>query len=169
MTEPRFDLVDVADAGELLTVRRAAFVTEAQLYDNPHLPALTETLEDLEADMQRSDVVTIGAWMGHRLVGSIRVELAGTRATLGRFAVAPDMQGKGIGGRLVMEILTYLPEQTSEVFIMTAHDQRKAIDPSGDSMGSTEAELTYSYLRRVLGVEAAGGETSGLQGDAAGE
>ena len=31
MTEPRFDLVDVADAGELLTVRRAAFVTEAQL------------------------------------------------------------------------------------------------------------------------------------------
>ena len=120
----------------------------------------------------------LDAWTTHtyraegRLVASVRVRRApDDPATwqIGRPMVAPDMQGKGIGGRLVMEILTYLPEQTSEVFIMTAHDQRKAIDPSGDSMGSTEAELTYSYLRRVLGVEAAGGETSGLQGDAAGE
>lgn len=150
MTEPRFDLVEVADAGELLTVRRAAFVTEAQLHDNPHLPALTETLEELIEDMQRPDVVTIGAWIGHRLIGSIRVELADTRATLGRFAVAPDMQGKGIGGELVMAILKYLPEQTSEVFIMTAHDQETPIDRSAD-FGTTEAELTYSYLQRILG------------------
>lgn len=153
MTEPRFDLVEIADAGELLTVRRAAFVAEAQLYDNAHLPALTQTLTELIEDMERPDVVTIGAWVGPRLVGSIRVELAGTRATLGRFAVAPDMQGKGIGSALVMEILTYLPEQTSEVFVMTALDEPTAIDTAGGpAVGSTtEEELTYAYLRRLLG------------------
>jgi len=37
--------VTPGDAGELLTLQRAVFVTEAQLYDNPHLPPLTETLD----------------------------------------------------------------------------------------------------------------------------
>lgn len=43
--------VTPGDAGELLTLQRAAFVTEAQLYDNPHLPPLTETLDALRADL----------------------------------------------------------------------------------------------------------------------
>ena len=38
-----------ADAGELLTLRRAAFVTEAQQYDDPHIPPLTQTLDELAA------------------------------------------------------------------------------------------------------------------------
>jgi len=73
MDELRIDEVPVELAGELLTVRRAAFVTEAQLYGDPKLPALTQTLEELVADLRREDVITIGAWMGTRLVGSVRV------------------------------------------------------------------------------------------------
>ncbi|HZK05757.1 MAG TPA: GNAT family N-acetyltransferase [Actinomycetaceae bacterium] len=155
MTEPRFGMLTIADAGELLTVRRAAFVTEAQLYGNPHLPALTQSLEELIEDMEREDVVTIGAWIGHRLVGSLRIEFEGVRANLGRLAVAPDLQGRGIGSRLVMEVLEYLPEETSEVWVFTAEDsgmnvavyerQEAEQEPSG------ERDLTYEYLRRLLG------------------
>lgn len=156
MSEPRFDTVDVEHAGELLTVRRAAFVTEAQLYGNPHLPALTQSLEELVADMQREDVVTIGAWIGTRLVGSIRVEFEGKRATLGRLAVVPDLQGRGIGSRLLMEVLQYLPEETSEVWVFTAEDSRANIslyEKEGYEQHHTEAsgDLTYAYLRRLLG------------------
>src|SRR5690625_352456 len=68
--EVRIDLVSDVDAGELLTVRRAAFVAEAQLYGDPNLPALTQTLSELQEDLQRPDVVTIGAWDGPRLIGS---------------------------------------------------------------------------------------------------
>ena len=35
------------DAGEVMTVQRAAYVSEAQLYDNPHLSALSESLDDV--------------------------------------------------------------------------------------------------------------------------
>lgn len=45
--------VQPADGGELLTLQRAAFVTEAQLYDDPRLPALVETLPELLAAVQR--------------------------------------------------------------------------------------------------------------------
>ncbi|MGO1240333.1 MAG: GNAT family N-acetyltransferase, partial [Cellulosimicrobium funkei] len=68
-------LVTDAEAGELLTLRRAAFVTEAQLYQDPNIPPLTQTLHELREDLAREDVVTIGAWLGPRLVGSVRVEI----------------------------------------------------------------------------------------------
>ena len=35
------------DAGELLTLQRAAYVTEAQVYDDLRLPALVQTLDEL--------------------------------------------------------------------------------------------------------------------------
>lgn len=40
-----------AYAGEALTVQRAAYVTEAQQYHAPDLPPLTETVEELRADL----------------------------------------------------------------------------------------------------------------------
>ena len=46
---PTVDLVPLPPgaAGELLTLQRAAYVTEAQLYDDVRLPALVQTLDDL--------------------------------------------------------------------------------------------------------------------------
>ncbi len=159
MGEPRFDLLGVEHAGELLTLRRAAFVTEAQLHGDPNLPALTQTLEELIADMERPDVVTIGAWIGPRLVGSIRVELEGERANLGRLAVVPDLHGKGIGSRLLMEILAYLPDQTKEVWVFTGQDARTTlplVDLSEDD--EEPGTLTEAYLRRLLGEDAGGAQ-----------
>lgn len=138
MAEPdlRIDVVEDKDAGELLTVRRAAFVTEAQLYDDPHIPALTQTLDELREDLARPDVVTLGAWSGTRLIGSVRVGLEEDRALLGRLAVAPDVQGRGIGTRLLMAVLTYLPEDTKEVWVFTGQDSKQFLhDPHTDDDG----------------------------------
>ncbi len=153
--EVRIDVVDQAEAGELLTVRRAAFVSEAQLYDDPNIPPLTQTLDELRADLDRTDVVTLGAWLGHRLVGSIRVEVEGTKATLGRLAVVPDLQGKGIGTQLLLAIPPYLPPETSEVWVFTGRDSVQNITmytKHGYEHEHDEAvgELTYAYLRRIL-------------------
>ncbi|WP_418277736.1 GNAT family N-acetyltransferase [Isoptericola jiangsuensis] len=148
-------LVDDANAGELLTLRRAAFVSEAQLYDDPHIPPLTQTMAELREDMARDDVVTIGAWEGHRLVGSIRVEIDGGRATLGRLAVAPDQQGRGLGTTLLFAILEHLPEDVTEIWAFTGKDSRHNLamyTKHGYEAQYDEAagELTYTYLRRVL-------------------
>ncbi|BDZ41051.1 hypothetical protein GCM10025865_03500 [Paraoerskovia sediminicola] len=120
----RIDVVPDDVAGELLTLRRAAFVTEAQVYGDPNIPPLTQTLHELREDMALDDVVTLGAWDGSRLVGSVRVELEDGRATLGRLAVAPDMQGRGIGTKLMFAVLPYLPEETTEIWVFTGKDSR---------------------------------------------
>ncbi|WP_022917667.1 GNAT family N-acetyltransferase [Ruania albidiflava] len=156
MEELRIDVVDATGAGELLTVRRAAFVTEAQLYGDPNIPALTQTLDELVEDIGRPDVVTIGAWIGPRLVGSIRVGLEANRALLGRLAVVPDQQGQGIGTKLIMAVLQYLPEQTEEVWVFTGQDSKQNLSLYAKhgfehQYDQNAGDLTYAYLRKILG------------------
>ena len=88
------------DAGELLTLQRAAFVTEAQLYDDPRLPALVETLEELRAALG----LALTAREGSRLVGSVRARVDGGVLHVGRLVVAPDRQGRGIGAALLAAV-----------------------------------------------------------------
>jgi len=144
------------EAGELLTLRRAAFVTEAQQYGDPNIPPLTQTLDELRADLDAEGVITLGAWSGHRMIGSIRVLIEGAKATLGRFAVAPDLQGRGVGTRLLMAILPYLPDGIEEVWVFTGRDSLQNLalyEKHGYEFehDRTAGDLTYSYLRKMLG------------------
>lgn len=87
------------DAGEVLTVQRAAFVSEALVYDSADMPALTQTLEEL-----RAELVDANGWVArvnNRLVGAIRVSETDDLLLVGRIAIAPDMQGSGIGRKLL--------------------------------------------------------------------
>jgi len=154
--EVRIDVVSRDAAGELLTLRRAAFVSEAQLYDDPHIPPLTQTLDELVADLADENVITLGAWHGHRLVGSIRVLLEGKKATLGRLAVAPDLQGMGIGTELLLAVVPHLSEGIEEVWVFTGRDsvQNLALYAKhgyAHEYDQTAGDLTYAYLRKIVG------------------
>jgi GNAT superfamily N-acetyltransferase len=85
-------------AGELLTLQRAAYVGEAQLYADVRLPALVQTLDELRSELV--DAACLGARDGGRLVGSERSRDRDGVLHLGRLVVAPDRQGQGIGSRL---------------------------------------------------------------------
>lgn len=85
----------VADAGELLTIQRAAYASEAQLYGDPFLPALTETLSDISADLDVHP--SLGIRIEGRLVAAVRWKIEGDVARLNSFVVAPDMQSRGLG------------------------------------------------------------------------
>lgn len=91
------------DAGEILTVQRAAYVTEAQLHDDPWLPPLTQTLDELVAELARS-TVALKAVSGHRLAGAVRARVEGSVMHVGRLVVVPDLQGRGIGTRLLTAV-----------------------------------------------------------------
>lgn len=91
--------IAATDAGEVLTVQRAAFVQEALIYDSPDMAPLTQTLEQLEAELQ--DNLGCVALAGPRLVGAARAIADGGLLLIGRIAIAPDLQGEGIGGRLL--------------------------------------------------------------------
>jgi ribosomal protein S18 acetylase RimI-like enzyme len=89
-------------AGELLTLQRAAYVTEAQVYDDVRLPALVQTLDELADELTRS--ACLAALTGSRLVGAVRSHEQDGVLHVGRLAVAPDLQGRGIGTRLLLAV-----------------------------------------------------------------
>ena len=89
----------VADAGEVFTVQRAAFIEEAHLYQTLDTPALTQTFEELKAELATNSGCV--ALVGSRMVGSVTARSVGDLLRIGRLAVVPDLQGRGIGTRLL--------------------------------------------------------------------
>lgn len=49
-----------ADAGEIMTLQRAAYVTEAQAHSDLDLPPLTQSLDELRAELGGSSVAAFG-------------------------------------------------------------------------------------------------------------
>ncbi|MGB4916574.1 MAG: hypothetical protein WBO89_02585, partial [Propionicimonas sp.] len=67
----------IGDAGEILTVQRAAFVAEAQSHGDPWLPPLTETLDAVAAAIGTGAVLVlrlVNDGREGRLVGAVRRE-----------------------------------------------------------------------------------------------
>jgi GNAT superfamily N-acetyltransferase len=108
-------------AGEALTVQRAAYVTEAQRYTAPTIPPLVETLDELRADLA-AGVLARGAWLGTRLVGSVRGRVDGERGSrmeVLRFSVAPDVQGRGVGRALLTAVHAAAPPTVQTFWLVT--------------------------------------------------
>jgi predicted N-acetyltransferase YhbS len=105
------------DAGEVLTVQRAAFVTEAQLHDDVHMAPLTQTLDEVRAAIETSTVLV--ATDGSRIVGSIRARVADGAWHIGRLVVVPDLQGRGIGSALIAEIERQAPAEVVRFTVET--------------------------------------------------
>lgn len=109
------------DAGEVLTLQRAAFVSEALIYGTPEMPPLTQTLEELEAELCEN--LGCVALSGPRIVGAVRAQRDGELLLIGRIAIAPDQQGRGVGTTLLA-----------------------AVEARGREVGATEAELFTGSL-----------------------
>ena len=108
----------IEDAGELMTVQRAAFLIEGELNNSFTLPPLTETLDEVRAAIE-SDTEVLVARLGHRIVGSVRGTAVDGTGHVGRLSVAPDMHGRGIGRMLMAAIETALADRVARYQLFT--------------------------------------------------
>lgn len=107
-----------AHAGEVMTVQRAAYLQEARRYGAWDLPPLVETLDQIRAHLS-DGTPALGAFDGQRLVGSVRSRVDGERMEVARLAVAPDVQGGGVGRRLLRAISAQAPAGVGVVWLFT--------------------------------------------------
>ena len=116
-----------ADAGEVLTLQRAAYVPQARLHRDIDLPPLLERLDEVVAVLASPDVATLGLRDGGRLIATVRVRIGPGEADIGRLAVAPDRQGEGIGTALLLAAEEALPDDVRVVRLFTG-------EHSGDNL-----------------------------------
>jgi GNAT superfamily N-acetyltransferase len=108
------------DAGEVLTVQRAAYVAEAQLYGDPFIPPLVESAEQLRKVLA-SDAVVLKAVLDGRLVGAVRAQFSEHTCLIGRLVVVPDLQGRGIGRRLLAALEDEVTGRADACVLFTGH------------------------------------------------
>ncbi len=106
--------MNLDDLGEILTLQRAAYATEAQLYDDPFLPALVQTAAELAEEITHSRGMVARA--GARIAGALRWTTHDGTVHIGRITIAPDLQGRGIGTQLLRAAETASGASRAELF-----------------------------------------------------
>jgi ribosomal protein S18 acetylase RimI-like enzyme len=90
------------DAEDILALQKLAYRSEAEIYNDFHIPPLDQTLEDMKADIQRQVVLKAVMRCGNgRIVGSVRAFSKDGTCHIGRLIVDPDLQRRGIGTALM--------------------------------------------------------------------
>jgi ribosomal protein S18 acetylase RimI-like enzyme len=107
-----------ADSGELWTLQRGAFVEEALVLGHPRIPPLLETLDELRIAVSETDFLK--ATIGTRIIGTGRLGVVDGVAWIHRLAIAPDMQGMGIGSKVLRALEALVPPDISRVELHTA-------------------------------------------------
>ncbi|MFB4298939.1 GNAT family N-acetyltransferase [Actinomadura sp. NTSP31] len=157
MSEPTVSVEPVApaDAGEVLTLQRAAYVTEAQLYGDPFIPPLVESLEQMRKVLE-GDAVVLKAVLDGRLVGAVRAQFSDHTCLVGRLVVAPDMQGRGIGGRLMRALEEAVAGRADACVLFTGHLSEgnlrlyRRLGYAETHRERVAGHLTFVHMRKTL-------------------
>ena len=147
---------EISDIPEILNLQKLSYMQEAEIYDDYNIPPLTQTIEELENEFARSTVLK--AVIGHMIVGTVRAFIKNNRCHVGRLAVHPDRQNKGIGTELLTEIEKHFKDRGIAAFeLFTGEKSVKNIylyRKSGYMIFKTEKlndKVNIVFLAKVTG------------------
>jgi tRNA (guanine37-N1)-methyltransferase len=110
-------LATPGDVPELNVLFKACWVQEALQGDTLDIPALHESLDDVGASL-----TTTQTWVARkagRLVGAVRTSRHDDDWFIGRLCVVPDLQGRGLGRRLLEHAESTAPDGIRTMSLVT--------------------------------------------------
>lgn len=96
------ETADINDAEVILELQKAAYQSEAEIYQDYEIPPLTETLGQLK--LLFSNHIVLKATIDGRIIGSVRANINNGSCHIGRLIVDPQYQNHGVGTALLAEI-----------------------------------------------------------------
>ena len=113
-----------ADLETILALQKLAYRSEAERYNDFSLPPLHQTLEEIQADFAR--MAFFKAMSGERIVGSVRGYVKNGTCYIGRLIVHPEVQGQGIGTRLMQTLEEHF-SAARRFELFTGHKSEEAL------------------------------------------
>lgn len=105
---------DINDAEEILVLQKLAFQTEGKLYNNFNIAPLNQTLDEIRLEFNTH--IFLKAVENGKIVGTVRAYEKSKTCYIGRLAVHPDMQNRGIGTALMKSIENNFQSSRFELF-----------------------------------------------------
>ena len=109
------------DLQEILDLQYLAYQSEARLLNNFDIPPLKQTLNEIIEECSKG--IILKAEYGGSIIGSVRGYCEGDTLYIGKLIVHPEMQGRGIGTRLLTEIERRVPNRRYELFTSSESKQ----------------------------------------------
>jgi ech hydrogenase subunit C len=179
---------DKSDAPEILALQKISYQSESELYGDDSLPALHQTLQELEHDFERApdrvaaladshgtagnghheadQIVFLKAVVNGKIIGSARGFALGETAYIRRIIVHPYFRRRGIGRRLLKEIEKAFPE-VKRFEAKTGHNSKRnlyQLTKGGYQLFRTEPftpNINWVYLQKDRNPASA--ETKGVK------
>ena len=106
------------DLKEILELQYLAYQSEAKLFGDMEIPPLKQTIEEVFDEFQKGIILKKTDEKG-RIIGSVRAYQDGEKVYIGKLMVHPEMQRKGIGTELLLEIENEFSNCRYELFTST--------------------------------------------------
>ncbi|HWQ93755.1 MAG TPA: GNAT family N-acetyltransferase [Clostridia bacterium] len=172
-----------SDAPAILALQKIAYQSELELYGDDSLPALQQSLEDLENDFDRMPqreatllgergmnvpdgqgdrILFLKAVVNGKIIGSIRGYVVEDTAYLSRLMVHPYFRKRGIGRRLLEAMEKAFPG-VARIETKTGHQSKRnhyQLGKLGYQQFKTEPftpKITWVYFQKEIRPVAAAG------------
>ena len=110
------------DLNDILMLQYLAYQSEARICNNPNIPPLTQTIEDVKVEFEKGVFLKAMNENGN-IVASVRALSENGTLFIGKLIVHPDLQGQGIGTTLLNEIERICPSKRYELFTSTKSEK----------------------------------------------
>ena len=107
-----------SDLEDILALQYLAYQSEAELYDDPDIPPLKQTIEELGGEFDSGTILKAVDENG-TIIGSVRAHAEDGNVYIGRLMVHPGMQRNGLGTKLLGAIEQEYPNSRYELFTGT--------------------------------------------------
>jgi ribosomal protein S18 acetylase RimI-like enzyme len=104
----------VEDAQEILDLQKTAYRSEAELYNNYDISPLKQTIGEIKDQIKTQ--VFLKAVLDGKIVGTVRAYEKDGTCYIGKLAVDPGMQNRGIGTKLMKKVESCFTPDRFELF-----------------------------------------------------
>ena len=141
------------DLQEILDLQYLAYQSEAKLLNNPHIPPLKQTLEEVEQEYLDGFFLK-AVDTDNRIIGSVRAYSKEGTLYIGKLIVRPDLQGQGIGTQLLNAMENTCPHKRYELFTSSKSVRNiKLYERLGYKIfieKPVSEDLKFIYLEKIL-------------------
>lgn len=112
------------DLEAILRLQKAAFISEAELYNDYKIQPLKQRFEEIEKEFK--NMTFFKATIDEKIIGSVRGSLDKGICFIRKLIVHPDFQNKGVG-KILMNMIENHFSEAKKYRIFTGHKSEKNI------------------------------------------